>query len=161
MIDFDALFEAGSRLLAGRTSRRGMLAKAGGLLVASAVTLPVARGQAAETDPDQQCDYWKYCSVDGFLCTCCGGTTSSCPPGTEPSQASWVGTCQDPASGKSYMISYTDCCGMASCGRCGCNNNVGERPGYSMGIHNDINWCMANGKSTIYNCTVTLTLGEA
>jgi hypothetical protein len=25
-------------------------------------------------------DYWKYCAIDGWLCRCCGGTSSICPP---------------------------------------------------------------------------------
>jgi hypothetical protein len=72
----------------------------------------------------------------------------------------WVGTCRSHTDGRDYLISYTDCCGKASCGRCGCNANDGDRPGYEMGVHNDINWCMGNTESTIYNCTVALVLGE-
>ena len=45
-------------------------------------------------------------------------------------------------------------------GRCLCNSNVRERPGYRMGVHNDINWCMANTQS-MYHCTVSVIVGVA
>jgi amicyanin-dependent methylamine dehydrogenase small subunit len=156
-----------TRQLAMRSSRRGVLARIGMLLATSAIVaplLPVARGaqrSTPETTPDQSCDYWKYCSVDGFLCSCCGGTSTQCPPGTEPSKVSWIGTCRHAADGKDYLVSYNDCCGVATCGRCLCNGNVGDRPGYSMGVHNDINWCQGNVNSTIYHCTVSIVVGQA
>src|SRR5438045_5475538 len=31
---------------------------------------------------------------DGFLCACCGGSSSSCPPGTAVSPITWIGTCR-------------------------------------------------------------------
>jgi methylamine dehydrogenase light chain len=162
--DLDRIMEVSARFLAGRASRRGALARLGRLILASSVmlpALPVARARASDTaNDDQQCDYWKYCAIDGFLCTCCGGSVNQCPPGTEPGKVAWVGTCRSHTDGRDYLISYTDCCGKASCGRCGCNANVGDRPGYEMGVHNDINWCMGNTESTIYNCTVALVLGE-
>ncbi len=37
--------------------------------------------------------------------------TNSCPPGTEPSPVTWIGTCRNPVDGKDYIISYNDCCG--------------------------------------------------
>jgi hypothetical protein len=42
-----------------------------------------------------------------------------------------------------------------------CNTNVGERPGYRMGLHNDINWCMANESSTAFHCTTSVIVGVA
>lgn len=163
MSGFDDLTTRALGYLAGRSSRRGALARIGRVLVGAAVlpVLPVARGRAAEGDaPEERCDYWKYCSADGFLCTCCGGGITECPPGTSPSKLSWVGTCHNPEDKKDYLISYTDCCGGGACNRCNCTNSQGERPGYAMGLHNDVNWCMGN-ESTIYNCTIVLTLGEA
>src|ERR1700759_273815 len=32
---------------------------------------PAAHPAAGERD----CDYWRYCAIDGFLCSCCGGTS--------------------------------------------------------------------------------------
>jgi hypothetical protein len=64
------------------------------------------------------------------------------------------------ADGKDYLVSYTDCCGRSSCGLCDCHGNVRERPGYSMGVHNDVNWCMAN-KQVAYHCTVSVIVGMA
>ncbi|MDE2613240.1 MAG: amine dehydrogenase [Burkholderiales bacterium] len=168
---FDDWFERSSRRAAQRVSRRGAVVGVGRLLVGAAFTLPVlpfdriaraAEGGAKKKEPGpQDCDYWRYCAVDGFLCSCCGGTMSTCPPGTEPSKVAWVGTCHNPKDGKDYLVSYNDCCGKTACGRCVCNSNVGERPGYRMGLHNDINWCLANTGSTMFHCTTSLVVGVA
>ena len=168
----DRTTERRSRSLAQRTSRRSLLVGVGKAMLAGAITLPVlpfdrtsqahAAGAAAAATKgpakDTDCDYWRYCSVDGFLCSCCGGSATSCPPGTTASKVSWVGTCHNPADGKDYLLSYSDCCGVTSCGRCFCNTNHGDRPGYHMGIHNDINWCMAND-SSVYHCTASVIVG--
>ena len=167
---FDRLFERFTRRVASGSSRRGALVRIGRLLVGGAFALPVlpfdriARAQhggggkpAADVD---SCDYWRHCGVDGFLCSCCGGTASTCPPGTEPSKASWIGTCHNPRDGKDYIINYQDCCGKTTCGQCLCNTNTRERPGYRMSVHNDVNWCMANDAST-YHCTVSAIVGIA
>lgn len=167
----DSLTEMSTRKVAHRATRRGMLVSVSKCLIASAFVLPVLpfdrstahasphggskkKGSPTETD----CDYWRYCSVDGFLCSCCGGSMTTCPPGTTPSAVSWVGTCRNPADGRDYLVSYNDCCGRTTCGRCMCNTNTRERPGYRMGVHNDVNWCMANG-SSLYHCTVSIIVG--
>ncbi|TXT31491.1 MAG: hypothetical protein FD131_908 [Rhodocyclaceae bacterium] len=168
---FDSLTERSSRQVASNSTRRGFLVGVSKLLVASAFTLPVLpfdRSSSAHAanhsapkkkEPtDTDCDYWRYCSVDGFLCTCCGGSMTTCPPGTTPSAVSWVGTCRNPADGRDYLVSYNDCCGRTTCGRCMCNTNIRERPGYRMGVHNDVNWCMAN-QSSLYHCTVSIIVG--
>jgi amicyanin-dependent methylamine dehydrogenase small subunit len=98
--------------------------------------------------------------MDGQLCSCCGGSASECPPGTQISKVSWVGTCRNGNDGRDYLVSYTDCCGRSSCGQCDCHGNVRERPGYTMGSHNDINWCMANDQVS-YHCTVSVIVGVA
>ena len=41
----------------------------------------------------------------------------------EPVPLTWIGTCLNPADGVHYIISYNDCCGKTSCGRCLCNRN--------------------------------------
>ena len=145
----DKLFERQTRQLAQRSSRRGILKGLGSLLVGGAVVplLPVARASAdqgikkpvEEGDP-LSCDYWRYCAVDGFLCSCCGGTANSCPPGTEMSPVTWIGTCRNPADGRNYVISYNDCCGKSSCGTCLCQRDEGDRPMYRADKTNDINW---------------------
>lgn len=169
----DRFTERRTRSVASNTGRRGFLVGVSKLLVAGAFALPVLpfdrtnnahaagghgsapkKREPTETD----CDYWRYCSVDGFLCSCCGGTMTTCPPGSTPSAVSWVGTCHNPADGRDYLVSYNDCCGKTSCGRCFCNTNIRERPGYRMGVHNDINWCMAN-QSSHYHCTVSIIVG--
>ena len=82
----------------------------------------------------------------------------SARPGSEASKVSWVGTCKNTKDGKDYLVSYNDCCGKTACARCLCNFNERERPGYRMGVFNDINWCMANTQ-TMYHCTVSVIVG--
>src|SRR4051812_37210720 len=104
----DAIGETLLRKFAGRTSRRGMLSRFGLALVAAPVfpLLPVNRAaaskpdrspeaktafaRAAQTEDDTKCNYWRYCAIDGALCSCCGGGIHSCPAGAEPSPVSWV-----------------------------------------------------------------------
>lgn len=169
---FDDFCERQARAVAQRSSRRSALRRIGRALVGTAFVLPVlpfsriAHAQhggaaAGEHDPlnDQRCEYWRYCSLDGFLCTQCGGSITSCPPGTEPSSVTWIGTCRNPEDQRDYIVSYNDCCGVSSCNAGHfCNENIGERPGYRMSVHNDVNWCMGN-ESAIYHCTVSIILG--
>ena len=189
MRSIDRLFEKSSRSLARHTSRRSLLATLGQILTGAALIplLPVDRSsraaaaerataaepgaaktpakpgskaKAAATDDPLSCDYWKYCAVDGFLCSCCGGSSNSCPPGTAPSPITWIGTCHNPADSRDYIVSYNDCCGKASCGNCECNRNEHEKPMYRPSRNNDLNWCMANADSN-YHCSVSVILGVA
>ena len=167
----DSLTEQSTRHMARRTSRRSLLASIGTMLVgASALPLlPVARGAAAaetETKPGiddpSSCDYWRHCAIDGFLCNCCGGSQTACPPGTEMSLITWVGTCHNPADGKDYAISYNDCCGKSTCGRCLCNRNERDTPLYIPFQSNDYNWCSGSTKANIpYHCSTARVVGEA
>jgi methylamine dehydrogenase light chain len=175
MSKLDRWTEAVARGLARRVPRRSMLRGLGAILVGGAVLplLPVARAsndapragqppediEGPEGDP-LRCEYWRHCAIDGFLCGCCGGSHTSCPPGTEMSPVSWIGTCRNPADGKDYVILYNDCCGKGLCGRCFCNRNEGDRPIYHPYRSNDINWC--GGASTqVYNCSTALLIGLA
>ncbi len=164
----DRFAERRVRQAAQLSGRRSALAKLGSVMVGTAFALPMLpfdrSGKAHAAGPagldDQACDYWRNCALDGFLCTCCGGGVASCPPGSEVSKVTWVGTCANPKDGHNYLVSYNDCCGKTACGRCLCNYNDRERPGYRMGVHNDINWCMANTQ-TMYHCTISAIVGTA
>ena len=174
----DSLTEKSIRKLARSSARRSFLAKlSAGFIGGTALPLlPVARASSGSnnypgvgnqstgnpTDPGDptSCDYWRYCAIDGFLCSCCGGSANSCPPGTEMSPMTWIGTCRNPADGKNYIISYNDCCGRTSCGRCMCNRNEGDIPVYRPPQNNDTNWCLGT-KSNVYNCSTGVVLGIA
>ena len=132
MADIDGLTEKMLRGLASRTSRRGVFGVLGGLLAGAATLplLPVARAAETaapmDTDPNSgvtpglsrgnpqdpgdptKCDYWRYCAIDGSLCSCYGGSVNTCPPGTEMSPVTWIGTCRNPADQRNYIISYND-----------------------------------------------------
>jgi methylamine dehydrogenase light chain len=170
---FDRFFEAGSRRGAQRLSRRSLIAKVGQVLVATAALpmLPVfRRAQAAEpgwrfvneaqTKDSTQCNYWRYCASDGYLCACCGGGPSTCPPGTSPSPTSWIGSCVHPDDHKTYLIAYRDCCGTDSCGRCMCLGQEGDMPTYRPQLNNDIVWCFG-ASSMVYHCSSAALVGLA
>lgn len=166
---FDKVVERNSRRLAQRSSRRGLLKGLGALLVggASVPLLPVARaagsqggGRPVEEGDPSSCDYWRYCAIDGFLCDCCGGSANTCPPGTEMSPVTWIGTCHNPADGRNYVISYNDCCGKSSCGACLCMRDEGDRPVYRPDKTNDINWCLGT-ESVTYHCSTAIVVGVA
>jgi len=117
----DRLAEKMLRGFASRTSRRNVFSILGGFLAGAATLplLPVAKGGEADSvdpnDPNSgaeaaqvsgnpqdpgdrtKCDYWRYCAIDGSLCSCYGGSVTSCPPGTEMSPITWIGTCRNPA----------------------------------------------------------------
>src|SRR5262245_36276750 len=99
MSRFDDWIESRTRDAAHRASRRGFLSTIGAALFGGALAvplLPVARGaeSARQPGPDESnlqgdqrdptsCNYWRYCGIDGFLSSCCGGTATMCPPGAE------------------------------------------------------------------------------
>ena len=161
----DSMTETSARAIARRTSRRGMLGSLGAALIAGCTLplLPVARGAEAPakagggSDKSQDptaCEYWRHCAIDGFLCGCCGGSENACPPGTEQSAVTWVGTCHNPADRQDYVISYNDCCGKSTCGRCLCNRNERDSPIYVPFQSNDYDWCSGSSKANIpYHCS--------
>ena len=167
----DKFTEKTVRKVAQSTSRRSVLTGIGAAMVGVGATplLPVARAadnNANNKQPDfpgeegdpNSCDYWRYCAIDGFLCGCCGGSANTCPPGTEMSPITWIGTCTNPVDGKNYIISYNDCCGKSSCGNCLCTRNESDRPMYFQAKSNDINWCLGTS-SAIYNCSTAIVVG--
>ncbi|MCZ6656372.1 MAG: methylamine dehydrogenase (amicyanin) light chain [Gammaproteobacteria bacterium] len=174
---FDNLTNKVTRNVAHRSSRRGFIGRLGSVLVGAATLplLPVARAStpsAASRVPAQstgnpqdpgdptQCDYWRYCAIDGYLCSCCGGSHNTCPPGTEMSPLTWIGSCRNPADGRNYIISYNDCCGKSDCGRCLCNRNEGDKPVYRPQSNNDIDWCLGT-TTNVYNCSTAVLIGIA
>ncbi len=170
----DRWAERWARSLARGTSRRGALGRLGAWLVgvAGLPLLPVARELASAGQvPDDariegdagdptSCSYWRYCAIDGFPCACCGGTQSACPPGTEMSLVTWIGTCRNPGDGKDYVISYNDCCGSTLCMRCQCRRTEDEKPPYVLWKNNDLLWCFGT-KSRAVHCTVAAVIGVA
>jgi methylamine dehydrogenase light chain len=166
----DAWVERMARDLARRASRRRFLGSVGAVLFGAATVplLPVARGAPPPADPTkadpgdpQTCEYWRHCAVDGFLCSCCGGSIHSCPPGTEPSAVTWVGTCHNPGDGHDYIVSYNDCCGKSECGRCLCTRNENDKPLYMPFASNDYNWCAGSQSGIGYHCTLSRIVGVA
>ena len=161
--------EQAARRSARVAGRRDALKKVGGIFMGGAVasSLPFDRSFGAPPeeingiDDDTACNYWRYCAMDGLLCTTTGGTKTACPVGSEASQVAWVGTCHNPIDEREYFVSYYDCCGKTPY-RAGqfCLNSEGERPQYRMGLSNAINWCMANENSG-YHYTVAIVVGEA
>jgi methylamine dehydrogenase light chain len=173
---FDKASERFVRRLAGYTSRRSFLSRVGAAVTAGAALplLPISRASAAaapETDfdryaqatDDKRCDYWKYCASSGVLCSCCGGGHNTCPPGTEPSPISWIGTCRNPENAKSYIIAYRDCCGKSACQAerdCVCDGEDGALPSYRTQLDNHVIWCFGTS-SQVYHCSTGALVGPA
>lgn len=185
---FEKLSESTTRKVAQRTSRRGFLGALGTLLVggASIPLLPVARASTqqakAETSeatngypgvspqkslsPEEEgdptsCEYWRYCGTGAPLCACCGGSANACPPGTEMSPLSWIGTCRNPVDNKNYIISYNDCCGKPTCTRCQCGRSTPEdRPVVRPQSSANYLWCLGM-KNTSFTCGTATVVGVA
>lgn len=166
----DDASEKVARRTAQAVGRRSFLATLGIAMLGTTLApiLPFDRTlgrAAAQPRPEgddgdiAECDYWRYCALDGYLCSECGGGLAQCPPGSQVSLVSWIGTCHNPNDGRQYLVSYNDCCGGGGCANpTFCFSSEGERPGYRMGLYNDINWCMANDAKG-YHCTVAAVVG--
>ncbi len=180
----DTFSERMTRRVASATSRRSVLARVGQWAVAAPLLplLPVVRearadsagtpikqkasditdfAAKAQTKDPGQCNYWRHCAIDGYLCTCCGGGIHTCPPGSSPSPTSWIGTCLNPDDGKSYLVAYRDCCGLDGCGQCNCIGTDGEQPAYRPQTNNDIIWCFGAQQSMMYHCSTAALIGLA
>jgi methylamine dehydrogenase light chain len=179
--DADAMGEKLLRKFAGHTSRRSMLSRLGLSLAAAPAfpLLPVGRADAqtynktdrgiearthfahnAQTSDDTKCDYWRFCGIDGLLCTCSGGGIHTCPAGAEPSTVSWVGTCLNPDDNKAYLIAYRDCCGKPSSGQCRCDGTDRETQIYVPATNNNIIWCFGVPNME-YHCSTAVLVGPA
>jgi len=170
----DQVGERLARHLAARLSRRSALARLGALLVAVPAfpLLPIERARAADapketdfsraaqTHDDTACNYWRYCGIDGFLCSCCGGGVHSCPPGSQPSPTSWIGSCINPDDRRTYLVAYRDCCGATACGRCDCVGTDRAMPIYRPQANNHIYWCFGTN-SMEYHCSMAVLVGLA
>jgi len=166
----DAMAEARTRRIASVSGRRSFLQKTGLALVGGTI-LPMlpydnsngvayARGFGEPEELPLDCEYWRYCSLHGTLCSQCGGSVTQCPPGAMPSKVAWVGTCRNPNDDKDYLVSYNDCCGKGGdCGD-GCSRQEGDRPGYRMGLASESSWCVANTDKGIH-CTLAIVVGLA
>lgn len=161
--------ERATRHQARTTSRRSFIRKLGfGLIGASVYSLmPVFRQGAfaqeamslPESGDPNDCNYWRHCAIDGYLCGCCGGSVTSCPPGTVVSDITWIGTCRNPEDGRDYVISYNDCCGRSGCGNCLCTRDENDTPNYRPQNSNNINWCTGSQADAPYHCSLSVVIG--
>jgi methylamine dehydrogenase light chain len=168
----DLTVERWTRAMAQRTSRRSVFTFLAKVMVGGMVLplLPVDRSmrqahaqefaKTAQSEDSTQCNYWRYCALDGYVCSCCGGAPNVCPAGSRPSPSSWIGSCVNPADGVTYLIAYRDCCGKDSCGRCACLNTEGEYPVYRPQLNNDMVWCFG-APSMVYHCSAAALIGKA
>lgn len=165
----DNITERSTRNTARKISRRSALRRLSNYLVGVSIVtlLPVFRQGAfaaeataiSENGDPNDCNYWRHCAIDGFLCGCCGGSVSSCPPGTVVSDITWIGTCRNPSDGKDYIISYNDCCGKSACGECPCQRDEGDTPVYRPQNSNNLNWCSGSQADMPYHCSLSLVIG--
>ena len=168
---FDRLTERATRGVAGSTSRRSLLQRIGATAIGIGAfpLLPVLRSNAfaqasggiPESGDPNDCSYWRHCAIDGFLCGCCGGSSTRCPPGTVVSDVTWIGTCLNPTDGRQYVISYNDCCGKSVCGSCFCARDEGDTPIYRPQNSNNLNWCAGSQADVPYHCSLSVVIGVA
>jgi methylamine dehydrogenase light chain len=59
-----------------------------------------------------------------------------------------------------YLIMYRDCCGKASCGRCGCLSSDHELPTYRAQQTDEFLWCYGTDQMA-YHCTMAALIGKA
>lgn len=130
------------------TSRRGLLAGAGRVILAlvGASVVSVIPIQPIARDAEAITCGGIWCGMCGTkCCSSCGGSNTTCPPGT--SVGSYWTRCCPPAGGTRYR--YYDCCGgsvnCSGCTQCsdGCPQSA---------------WCSGLGD---YRCTKAIDVGPA
>ena len=128
-----------------------------------------ARAGTGIAGPEDKCEFWAYCHMNGQPCVWCSGKNAiqgvaadqekvgraSCPAGTIPGSA-WYGCCRDPA-GRLKLIAFLDCCGHGLC-----YSNVFIR---CKRWHEAKNWCFFDGQASNigprgYYCTIAVWVGE-
>lgn len=126
------------RILSERTSRRGMIARAGKMTLAAVGVATVTQSlrvftpKAALGDGYYCSDEARYAGLCGTPCAYCSpaGTDSSCPSGTSViSSSSWYAClCNQNCGGQCCEWYYSDCCSTDSTrgGPGGCNGPSGE-----------------------------------
>jgi len=113
-----------------------------------------------EVGDPSSCGYWCYCAIDGFYVIVVGGSYNTCPPGSEMSSITWIGTCCNPIDGCNYVISYNYCCGKTKCAACLCQRDEGDRLLYRSDKSNDVNWCLG-ATSSVYYCSTAIVVAFA
>lgn len=167
------------RRLSERVSRRSMISRIGRWTlgvsgVAVVGSLPVARaGADSATSPTAmlpdyvgknpaECDYWRWCNMDGTPCASCqGGGVTTCAPGSKPGAEFWVGCCTNPADNKTYLIAYYDCCGAPGCSTTYCGEPDAQTTMYNPvagSFDQEIIWCVSD-ESQSYTCTMAPVIG--
>ncbi|MGC5247918.1 methylamine dehydrogenase light chain [Gordonia sp. DT219] len=179
--DGGSLTSRAGRKLSERVSRRSMISKIGRwTLGASGVavigSLPVSRA-AADPQPASgpeplvpeyngsnpaECEYWRWCNMDGTPCAACeGGGVSTCAPGSKPGAEFWVGCCTNPKDKKTYLIAYYDCCGAPGCANAFCGEPDMQAIMYNPvagSYDQEIIWCVSE-ESQSYTCTMAPVVG--
>lgn len=172
------------RRLSEQVSRRSVISRIGRWTmgasgVALVSSLPVSRALAAP-EPETpaapeplvpvydgknpaECEYWRWCSMDGTACAACnGGGVTTCAPGSKPGAEFWVGCCTNPDDGKTYLIAYYDCCGAPSCSQSFCGEPDMQATMYnpvSGSYDQEIIWCVSD-ESQAYTCTMAPIIGK-
>jgi len=82
----------------------------------------------------QSCSDWFRCNQWGCLCSCLGGSDSSCPPGTVSGTGSWYMCCYDPRRNRAFIVRYIDCCTTGSAPPCPTGCRCANGPPQN-------NWC--------------------
>jgi hypothetical protein len=116
-----------------------------GAVTTTVVAATVTQAQGHITCPDP------YCYADGVPCSYCGGSQTSCPPGSY-SGWYWPGCCTQMNPPTRFL--FRDCCGEMHQSNCTpgypwCDNAFGED-----------NWCYGPGGCPPGGCGYVCTMAE-